>query len=279
MTKLGMINRLKVIKERDFGVYLDGEQLGEILLPKSVVPPDCQVNDEIDVMVYLDSEDLLIATTETPKVQVGQVACLKVVANSPVGAFLDWGLKKDLLLPFNEQQNPVIEGESVVVYAYIDNSNRICASSKLNRYLDKTPPKYKPRQKVDLVIADRTDLGLKAVVNNSHWGMIFGADIFQPLRYGQCIDGFIKDVRPDGKINLLHQQPGIGALDALSVKILAHLKLNNGVSPLSDKSDAEVISRTFGVSKRKFKMAIGGLYKKQLISIEADGIRLLDKQS
>ncbi|MCW8884607.1 MAG: S1-like domain-containing RNA-binding protein [Motiliproteus sp.] len=275
MAQLGKLNQLTVTKERDFGVYLDGDQLGEILLPKRVVPEGTKVGDQLEVMVYLDSEDLLIATTDKPKTQVGQVDCLKVIATGGVGAFLDWGLPKDLLVPFNEQQQPLKEGDSVIVYTYIDNSNRICASSKLNRYLGKSEPRYKPRQKVDLVIANRTDLGVNAVINNRHWGMIYKDDIFGPLRYGQKISGWIKNVRPDGKINLLHKQPGNSELGDLSAQIVDYLKQHDGFAPLGDKTSSEEITRLFRTSKRKFKMALGGLYKQRVIEIETGGIRLV----
>ncbi len=276
MAQLGRINRLTVVKIRDFGVYLDGEQLGEILLPNRVVPEGCQPGDEVEAMIYLDSEDNLIATTEKPLAQVGECACLKVVATGAVGAFLDWGLPKDLLVPFAEQQQPLKEGQSVIVRVYLDNSNRIAASTRLNRHLGKSRPDYKPLQQVDLLIARQTDLGTMAVVNNRHWGLIFKEEIFTPLRYGQRIDGYIKQVRRDGKIDLYHQQPGTGGLDTLSKKILAYLDSQGGFAPLTDKSPADEIARLFGVSKRKYKMAVGGLFKKQLLRIEADGLYRTD---
>ena len=273
MAQLGKMNRMKVVKIRDFGVYLDAGPLGEILLPNRVVPKNCREGDEVEAVIYLDSEDKLIASTEKPLAQVGECACLKVVSTGPVGAFLDWGLPKDLLVPFNEQQTPLKEGQSVVCCLYLDNTNRIAASSKLNRHLNKSNPKYDKHQEVDLLIADKTDLGVKAVINNRHWGLIFKDELFKPVRYGQQTKGYIKQVRPDGKIDLHLQQPGYGALDELSSNILTHLDRNQGFAALTDKSPADDISRLFGVSKRKFKMAIGGLYKKKLIVIEDTGIR------
>ncbi|OMH25850.1 S1 RNA-binding domain-containing protein [Motiliproteus sp. MSK22-1] len=273
MAQLGKINRMTVVKIRDFGVYLDAGKLGEVLLPNRVVPKGCKEGDEVEAIIYLDSDDKLIASTLTPFAQVGECACLNVVSTGPVGAFLDWGLPKDLLVPFNEQQTPLKEGQSVVCFLYLDNTNRIAASSKLNRHLNKSSPKYDKHQEVDLLIADKTDLGVKAVINNRHWGLIFKDELFKPVRYGQRIKGYIKQVRGDGKIDLHLQQPGYGALDALSSQILAHLDSNQGFAPLTDKSPADEISRLFGVSKRKFKMAIGGLYKNKLIVIEDAGIR------
>ncbi len=277
MAEVGKVSRLRVVKVKDFGVYLDAGRLGEVLLPKRVVPEGCQSGDELEVMVYLDSEDRLVASTAKPLAQVGEFACLKVVATGPVGAFLDWGLPKDLLVPFSEQKQPLREGRSVIVYVYLDNSNRIAATTKLDRYLDKTPANYQALQQVELLIAERTDLGTKAIINNRHWGLLFKDDQFKPLRYGQRTVGYIKQVRADGKIDLHQNQPGSGELDELSSRIINHLQAHQGFSKLNDKGAAEEIARLYGVSKRKYKMAIGGLYKRHLIAIEDNGIRLLNK--
>ena len=180
MLEIGRLNNLRVVKEVDFGVYLDGEEFGEILLPKKYVPKDCLPDSIIEVFIYLDSEDRIIATTQKPYAMVGEFAGLKVVSVSEVGAFLDWGLPKDLLVPFREQKQKLIMGKSYVVYVYFDEkSARIAASTKLNKYLGKAPINFRPQEEVDLLICDETEIGYNAVINNSHMGLIHKNDIFQ----------------------------------------------------------------------------------------------------
>lgn len=275
MATLAGRNRLTVSKIKDFGVFLQADQFGEVLLPKREVDDNLEVGDEIDVTLYLDSEDRVIASKATPLCLMGEVALLQVVSTSPVGAFLDWGLPKDLLLPFAEQQRKVRTGDNVLVKVYIDNSGRIAASSKLNRHLDKQPPRYKENQGVNIVVAEQTDLGTKVVVNGRHWGMIFKEDQYKPMRYGQQLKAYIKQVRADGKISLFQNAPGKAPIAALHQRILKQLQDNQGYSPLADQSDADAIARTYGVSKRKYKMAIGKLKSDGKIRIDADGIRLL----
>ncbi len=275
MAAIGKYNRLRVVKQKDFGLYLDGENLGEILLPKRYVPEDCRIGAELDVFIYLDSEDCLIATTEHPLAQVGMVAYLRVASVGPVGAFMNWGLPKDLLVPFGEQKRPMEEDRSYLVYVYLDNSNRIAGSTKLDRHLSKEAPSYSEKQQVELIIAERTDLGVKAIINNSHWGVVHNADIFQAVRFGQKVTGYIKQIRADGKIDLFLQKPGYSQIDELGQKILDRLKQEGGFLAVSDKSDPEKITQMFSASKKRFKMAIGGLYKQKLIRIEKDGIYLV----
>lgn len=278
MIKVGRSYELDVIKATDFGFYLDAEELGEVLLPIKYAPTDLEVGDYLDVFLYLDSEGRPVATTQKPKARVGDFAYLKVVANTEVGAFLDWGLDKDLLVPFSEQHRPMEVGHSYLVHIYInDVDGRIVASSKIDKFLDdEKPHDYKPQQAVDLIIANTTDLGYKAIVNHSHWGVLYKNEVHQRLSFGQSIQGFIKHVRPDGKIDL-SLEGGQVTRDKYSEIILNYLKRQNGFAPVHDKSDPKLISDLFGMSKGAFKKAIGGLYKQRVISIEKDGIRLLEK--
>ncbi|CCZ09382.1 MULTISPECIES: CvfB family protein [Culturomica] len=275
MIEIGKYNTLTVIKAVDFGVYLDGEDRGEILLPKEYVPEKCFPNDELKVFIYFDSEDRVIATTEIPNIVVGEFACMKVVATSSVGAFLDWGLRKDLLVPFREQRERMKEGNTYLVYAYVDEeSDRIAATAKIEKYLDRTPAAYEVGQEVDLLIARPSDLGYSVIVNNAHWGLIYRNEIFQPVRVGQKVKGYIKEMRPDGKIDVSLQRAGYGQSDELTAKILEKIKDNGGVLDVSDKSAPEIIYNLFGCSKKNYKKAIGALYKQGIIEIAEDEIRL-----
>jgi predicted RNA-binding protein (virulence factor B family) len=277
MADVGKFNRLKVVKQVDFGVYLDGDELDTILLPQRYVPEGCEIGDWLDVFLYFDSDDLLIATTEKPKAQIGDCEMLKVVDINHAGAFMDWGLPKDLLVPYNEQQKPMEVGYSYVVHVYHDqNSDRIAASTKLSHYLDEEPVWLKPRQSVQLLIAGRTDLGYKAVIDNKYLGLIFRADAYRPLKIGERLPGFVKTVRKDGKIDLIISQGGLQADHDLSEQIIAHLQQSGGVSELTDKSDPEAIYRAFKVSKKKYKQALGTLYKSKRILISSSKIELAD---
>lgn len=281
MAQIGKFNQLKVLNHSDFGVYLDGEELGEILLPNKLVPENCNDGDLLEVFVCYDSEDRLMATTEKPLAQVGDLTVLKVTALSQVGAFLDWGLAKDLLLPFREQSGDLAVGDRIIVAIYIDKTDRIAASMRMDKYVSKVvdlagddEDLFKPNQKVDLIIASRTDLGFKAIVNGTHWGVLYPEEVFQKLQYAQKLTGYIKQVRPDGKIDLTLQKIGHHSSEDIGPQILARLA-TDGFLPVNDKTSAEIIYDYFGVSRKKFKMALGALYKKRLITIEADGIRLV----
>lgn len=277
MAKTGIINSLQIVKLVPFGAYLDAGDLGEVLLPSKFLPADSEIGDYLDVFLYTDSEDMVIATTQQPLAQVGQFAYLKVVANTGPGAFLDWGLDKDLLVPFNQQRIPMEVGRKYVVYVYRDEkTQRLAASTKLDRFLDKKQPRYKKHQQVDVMVAQRTDLGYKAVVDNTFWGVIYTNEIFKPIRVGQRHQAFIKQVRNDGRIDLSMQPPQHEIVDQLSQAILNHLEQNGGSSSLSDKSDPQVISQHFGVSKNAFKRAIGGLFKQGKIALSKEGMKLLD---
>jgi uncharacterized protein len=276
MIQIGKINRLKVSKQVDFGVFLDGGERGNILLPRRYVPADTRIGDEVDVFIYFDSNDDIIATTLQPKVKVGECALLKVKEVNNVGAFLDWGLPKDLLVPYSEQQRPMEAGKSYVVTVFTDNTGRITASSKLNRYLEERSYGFKTNQKVDLLIWGHTDMGYKAVVNNTHLGLIFRDDAFKTLRIGERVTGYIKAIRNDSKIDLSLQLPAgnLQARDSLEAQILAYLQANNGVGTLTDKSSPEAIHQQFNVSKGNYKSALGRLYKQRKIVIEKDRITL-----
>lgn len=275
MVNIGKYNTLKVIKEVDFGVYLDGESEGEILMPIRYVPKNCQPGDLVDVFLYLDSEDRPIATTEKPYAQVGEFAMLRVKSVNKIGTFLDWGIMKDLLVPFREQKVTMIEGRSYLVYIYVDaESKRIVASAKLNKFLDKTVPEYEIGQEVDIVVESETDLGYKAIVNNQHWGILYENEVFEQLAKGLKLKGYIKKIRTDNKIDLSLQPLGYGKVDPITQMILDELKKAGGFIPVSDKSEAEEVYRVFGISKKTFKQAVGSLYKKRVITIGADGIRL-----
>lgn len=278
MAAIGKYNTLEVIKQKDFGVYLDAGELGEILLPKRYCPEDLEVGDSIRVFIYLDTDDYLIATTETPKAIVDEFAMLKVSEVNDVGAFLDWGLSKDVLLPYSEQKNrPVEVGKRYLVRLYLDkNTNRIVASTKIDKFLDKTPPRYKAGEEVQLVIANRTDLGQKAIVNHEHWGLIFRSDVLKTVYPGQKFKGYIKEVRADGKINLSMQKPGYSKVVDTVQQILDMMDEQEGFITINDKSSPELIYKHFGISKKAFKMAVGALLKQGKITIEPGGLRLKD---
>ncbi len=275
MTEIGKLNKLRVVKELDFGIYLDGDEKGEILLPIKQVPKETKVDDIIEVFIYNASEDRIIATTIKPYGIVGDFVLLKTAAVDRFGAFMDWGLIKDILVPFREQKRTMEAGRSYIVYIYLDSiSQRIAASAKLNKYLDKTKPEYKPNEEVDLLIHSQTDMGYKAIINNSHWGILYSNEIFQNLNVGQKIKGFIKKIRDDDKIDLYLNKSGYRQIDKISLNVLKIIKENDNYITVTDKSNPQVIYSIFSISKKSFKKAIGNLYKKKLIKIGKEGIRL-----
>jgi predicted RNA-binding protein (virulence factor B family) len=276
MAQLGQYNSLRVIKQVDFGYYVDGEQFGQVLLPKKQAPEDIEVDQEISVFLYTASEDRIVSTTLKPKALVGECAYLKVIETKRVGAFLDWGLPKDLLVPFNEQFKPMQEGYSYTVYLFIDEaSERIAATTRLDEHLPSTSNEFKQRQVVELMIYSKSDLGFKAVINGTHLGQLYNNEVFCPLHYGEKISGYIKQIRDDGRIDLTLQLPAHIARDGLSEKILQHLKDNDGISNITDKSLPSTISDAFGVSKKTYKKALGLLYKNKQITIEKHQIVLI----
>lgn len=278
MNKLGTFQALEVMRLVDFGAYLDGQELGDILLPKRYMPEGCKPGDFLEVFIYLDSEDRIIATTEEPLATAGDFALLKVVSVNQVGAFLDWGLPKDLLVPFSEQKSKMEEGHWYIVYVYVDDeSRRMVATTKLDKYLDNVPPEYHAGQEVQLMIHSKTDIGYKAIVNNMHWGMLYQNEVFRPLKSGEQLPGYIKQVREDEKLDVSLQKPGIESAMDLSDRILSMLKEQGGFLAVTDKSSPETIYSFFGESKKNYKKAVGMLYKKRIITMESDGIRLNDQ--
>ena len=275
--ELGKFNQLEVVKEVDFGLYLDGGEEGEILLPTRYVPEGCQVGDMLNVFLYLDIDERLIATTLTPLVQVGQFACLEVAWVNQFGAFLNWGLMKDLFVPFSEQKMKMQVGRKYVIHAHLDDeSYRIVASAKVERYLSKDIPDYAPGTEVDILIWQKTDLGFKAIIDNKHSGLLYENEIFCTLETGMQMRAFVKQVREDCKVDLILQKPGFEKIDDFSKTLLDYIKEHGGRIHLNDKSPAEDIYDTFGVSKKTFKKGVGDLYKKRLISLQENGITLAE---
>jgi hypothetical protein len=276
MANIGIINTLRVVKTLDFGCYLDGGEHGEILIPRRYVPENTQPEDMLDVFIYFDSEDRIIATTETPLLKLGEVGKLKAVAVTQAGAFLDWGLPKDILVPFREQKQKMETGKWYTVVIYIDHeTNRLAASAKVEKFIDNTPPEYKIGEEVDILVYSQTDLGYNAIINNSHWGILYNNEVFRGLKTGERMKAYIKKVREDDKIDLILDKPGYEKVDDVSKSILDKLKKNNGYLNLSDKSEPEAIYYHLGISKKVFKKAVGALYKARLISIEAEGIKII----
>lgn len=276
--ELGKFNTLRVVKVVDFGMYLDGGEEGEILLPSRYVPENCKPGDELTVFIYLDNEERLVATTLTPLVQVGEFACLEVAWINQYGAFLNWGLMKDLFVPFREQKMKMQVGKQYVIHAHLDDeSYRIVASAKVDRYLSKEKAPYEPGQEVSILIWQKTDLGFKAIIENRYSGLLYESEIFQPLHIGMTLKAYVKQVREDGKIDLILQKPGQGKVEDFAATLLDYIREQGGHITLHDKSPAEEIYDTFGVSKKTFKKAVGDLYKKHLVSLQENGIELAKK--
>lgn len=275
MLSLGQTYTLRVLKMTDQGAYMDGENLGEILLPTKYCPPDLAADSHLPVFLFQESEAQLTVTTQIPKVMVGEFAYLKVVASTDYGNFMDWGLDKDLLAPFGEQHRPMEVGRSYLVYVYLNKADgRITASSKIDKFLDdETPHDYAPGQPVDLIIANTTDLGFKAIINHSHWGLLYKDEINERLSFGQSRRGVIKFVRADGKIDLALKQEQ-ETRDQYTRTVVNYLNEHDGFAAAHDKTDPAKIQKLFGMSKKAFKKTIGGLYKQRVITIESDGIRL-----
>lgn len=274
--ELGRMNRLKVARAVDFGMYLDGGDTGDILLPACYVPSDCRPGDVLDVFLYLDSEERIVATTQKPLAQVGEFACLQVAWVNNFGAFLDWGLMKDLFVPFREQKTKMRIGQSHIVHLHVDEeSYRIMASAKVEHYLDKGMPPYRPGEEVGILVWKKTDLGYKVIVDNRFAGLVYDSELFRSLSVGDRVRAYVKQVRPDGKLDITLQKPGQEAVEDFSETLLNHLRMNAGRTSFCDKSPAEEIYAVFGVSKKVFKKAVGDLYKKRLIAIDDDGLRML----
>jgi uncharacterized protein len=280
MAIIGKRNRLQVVREAPPGLYLDAGGDQEILLPGRYIPRGIKMGDEIDVFVYLDSEDRLVATTETPLTTVGEFSYLKVISmNEQIGAFLDWGLSKDLLLPFREQVGQVQVGQRVVVYTYLDTkSSRIVASMRLNQHLSGKFPKYKDGQAVQILISSKTPLGYNAIVENEFSGLLYSTNLSAPLQVGASLKAFIHSVRPDGKIDLKLDASGYQKVTSIREQILEALKRNGGRLEFDIKSSPAEIRKAFNVSKNTFKLALSALYKDRIVHFVRDGTELQNKE-
>ncbi|MBB1481452.1 GntR family transcriptional regulator [Pseudoalteromonas sp. SG41-2] len=275
MSYLGTTQTLFVNEVSNEGAYLDGHELGEVFLPSHEIKHELEAGDSVSVFIFLDNANLATATTKKPLAQVGEYALLRVKEINSIGAFLDWGLDKDVLAPFNEQKPRMQEGYSYLVRLYLDNaSGRICASNNFNRFINKTEPEYAPLQEVQLIVAGKTDIGYKVLIEEAHYGVIFYNMVFKNMFVGQRLTGFIQKVREDGKIDVILEKPGMAKVSDLGEKIMDRLKSEGGVIALGDKSDPETIKKVFSTSKANYKKAIGGLFKQGLIDIEAKAIRL-----
>jgi len=279
MAHIGERATLTILREQPFGLFLDaGDELGEVLLPRREMPAKWTIGGEVDVFLYHDSEDRPVATLKHPKAMPGEFAYLEVLAITGVGAFLDWGLPKDLLLPFREQKERLEIGKSYVVHVHVDPaSGRIVATRRLNKYLSLAPPaSYSEGQEVELMLYGKTELGYKAIVEGRHSGVLFANEVFRRLRAGEKTKGYVVQVRPDGKIDLSLYPPGRARIDDLESRIEAELGNRGGFWALKDSSPAEEIHKALGVSKKAFKQAIGALFRKRRITIHDDGIRLAE---
>lgn len=287
MITLGNYNTLRIVKKVDFGLYLDGGENGEILLPTRYVPDGSAVGDEIEVFLYLDQDERLIATTEHPLAKVGDFAWLEVSWVNQYGAFLNWGLMKDLFCPFREQKMRMQKGQSYIVFVTIDEeSYRLMATAKVEKHLALLTPAelnaqgkpYLHGTEVELLIWQKTDLGFKVIIDNRYQGLIYENQVFQPLHSGDRLKGFIDHIRQDGRADVTLQPTGHQHAEAFSEVLLQYLKDNNGYCDLGDKSPSELIEDRFKVSKKTYKRAIGELYKKRLITITPEGIRLTSQK-
>jgi len=281
VASIGKRNSLGIIRESSPGLYLDGGELGEILLPGRYIPAGLVPKQKLDVFVYRDSEDRLVATTEKPHAMVGEFACMQVKSVNPqIGAFLDWGLAKDLLVPFSEQEFPLRVGEWVVVYVGLDvKSNRIIASTRLSRHLNRDTPAYRDGQPVNILVTGKTPLGYNAIVDNAHFGLLYKDQLAYALKIGARMKGFVRTVRPNGKIDLSLDASGYKRVAPLTDLIVTALKMSGGKLAFDDESSPVVIRQNFNVSKKAFKQALGKLYKTRRIAFTQPGIELLDNET
>ncbi|MER0438909.1 S1-like domain-containing RNA-binding protein [Emticicia sp. W12TSBA100-4] len=275
MLHLGIKNTLRILRGTGVGMFLGDDEGNDVLLPKKYVPENAIVGDDIEVFVYRDSEDRIIATNLEPKIQLNQFACLQVKSVTAIGAFLDWGLEKDLFVPFREQNKKMEEGRWYAVYLYLDEeTDRLVASCKVNRYFEKENIDLQIGQEVDLLIFEETDLGLNAIINNKYKGLIYENEIFQRIKIGTRTKGFVKNIRDDNRVDLSLQKQGYANVEPNAERILEKLKANNGFLDVTDKSDANYVMYQLEMSKKTFKKAVGALYRQKVIRIEEDGIYL-----
>lgn len=273
--KLGKINTMKVLRKVDFGMYLEGGPTGDILLPKRYIPKGTKIGDELDVFIYLDQDERPIATTQKPLAMVGDFAYLRVAWTNEHGAFLDWGLMKDVFCPFREQKMRMEKDRSYIVHIHLDeDSYRIVASAKIEHFLSKEAPEYKKGDKVDILVWQKTDLGFKVIIDNKFQGLIYNDQVFRNLHTGDKAKAYISAIRPDGKIDVALQKEGREQTLDFAERLYEYLFKHDGYCPYTDKSAAEDIYAEFNVSKKVFKKAVGDLYKRRLITLAPDGIEL-----
>lgn len=278
MAEIGRYNTLRVVKKVDFGLYLDGGEGEEILLPKRFVPPGTKEGDELEVFLYHDSENRIIATTQRPRAIAGEITMMEVVAATKQGAFLDWGLMKDLFVPLSQQDERMREGQSYLVRVYIDEqTGRVAATQRIARFLSNDELTVTERDPVDLVVYQKTDIGYKVIINNLHTGVLHYNEVFRELQIGDKEKGFIKTIREDNKIDVSLGERGYKKVEGEAEKILRLLRENDGYLPYHDKSDPDDIYEFFGMSKKTFKMTLGALYKQQKIELTKTGIKLVEE--
>lgn len=279
MIQIGKRNKLKVSRLVDFGVYLEADFGKEILLPKRYITEPLNPGDEVDVIVYTDSEDRPVASTEVPKAYVDEFAYLDVVAVTKIGAFLDWGLPKDLLVPFSEQRSRMKEGGKYLVYLYLDHSTgRVAASAKIEKFIGNVYPDYANGQKVHALIFDVNDVGYRCIVDNRHFGILYKNEVYREIKNGDRLDVYVKQVRPDGKLDLMLGGRADVRTNTLAERILKVVKSNGGKLAVSDKSSPEEIKAVFQCSKKDFKKAVGHLLKDGKISISDDKTALFARK-
>lgn len=275
---LGKHNELTAYRQTENGWYLIDERLEEVLLPNKFVPEDMEKGTEIKVFVYLDNEERLTASTQEVKIELGQFAVLEVVDVNRVGAFVDWGLDKQLLVPYSEQMEDMQMGDSYIIYLKLDQvTDRLIGSNKINKFLDNEQLFVEAGEEVDLIVANRSDLGVNVIVNQVHRGLVFNNQIFKRLRYGDKLKGYVKNITEENKLDIVIEKQGyLNVIEPNSKKVLKYLQENSGYMPFNDKSDPEDIRMTFEMSKKNFKKALGALYKQKIVRLESDGAYLLD---
>lgn len=278
MIELGKFNTLKILRDTDPGLFLGDDEDNEVLLPNRYVPADFEIDDYLDVFIYLDNEERLVAVTDAPYIQKGEFALLRCNAVNEYGAFLDWGMVKELFCPFREQAFKMKKGGWYLVYCYLDEkSDRLVASSKTNRFLDNSALSVALYDEVDLIVSHPSDIGMNVIVNKRHLGLIFKGDIFKDLSIGDRLKGIVKKIRPGNKIDIGLSQIGYRNIEPSAQALLELINDHDGFLDLTDKSSPEAIKSVVQMSKKSFKKAVGALYKKRLIRLESDGIYLVKK--
>lgn len=274
MVELGKYHKLKINRFVDFGAFLDAGGEDEILIPEKYLSGDEKEGDHLDVFVYLDSEERPVATTETPTGTVGEFATVTILENTTYGTFADWKVNKHLFIPFQEQRHELTEGHQAVVYIYVDEmTNRIVGSTKVDKFLPEETPAFEPNEAVSLLIYRRTPIGYEAIINQSAIGLLYSSELFEHIAIGDMKEGYIKQIREDGKIDLTLQKMGYEKVSDFSEELIRYIKENDGSIPYNDKSSADEIQSAFGVSKKTFKKAVGKLYKERLVEITDSGLK------